>query len=281
MGPETRDRALDKLAKFTPKIGYPVRWRDYSSLTIDADDLIGNVRATNEFEFQRELGKIGKPLDRDEWFMTPQTINAYYNPGFNEIVFPAAILQYPFFDENRDAAANFGAIGAVIGHEIGHGFDDQGSKFDGDGKLTDWWTPEDRAAFEERTKSLIEQYNALAPRQTPDHFVNGALTIGENIGDLGGLSIAWKAYLLSLNGEEPPVIDGLTGAQRFFLSWAQAWQITARDEEVIRLLSIDPHSPNEFRCNQIVRNIDEFYETFGVTETDALWLDPKDRVTIW
>lgn len=281
MGAETRARALEKLDKFTPKIGYPVRWRDYSSLAVDADDLIGNVRATNEFEFQRELGKIGKPLDRDEWFMTPQTINAYYNPGFNEIVFPAAILQYPFFDETRDAAANFGAIGAVIGHEIGHGFDDQGSKFDGDGMLTDWWTAEDRAAFEQRTASLIEQYNALAPRQTPDHHVNGALTIGENIGDLGGLSIAWKAYLLSLNGEEPPVIDGLTGAQRFFLSWAQAWQITARDEEVIRLLSIDPHSPNEFRCNQIVRNIDEFYETFGVTETDALWLDPKDRVTIW
>lgn len=281
MGPETRTRALDKLDKFTPKIGYPVKWRDYSSLAISVDDLIGNVRATNEFEFQRELGKIGKPLDRDEWFMTPQTINAYYNPGFNEIVFPAAILQYPFFDETRDAAANFGAIGAVIGHEIGHGFDDQGSKFDGDGKLTDWWTPEDRAAFEQRTASLIEQYNALAPRQTPDHHVNGALTIGENIGDLGGLGIAWKAYLISLNGQEPPVIDGLTGAQRFFLSWAQAWQITARDEEVIRLLSIDPHSPNEFRCNQIVRNIDEFYETFGVTETDALWLDPKDRVTIW
>ena len=281
MGPETRTRALDKLDKFTPKIGYPVKWRDYSSLAISVDDLIGNVRATNEFEFQRELGKIGTPLDRDEWFMTPQTINAYYNPGFNEIVFPAAILQYPFFDETRDSAANYGAIGAVIGHEIGHGFDDQGSKFDGDGMLTDWWTPEDRAAFEQRTASLIEQYNALAPRQTPDHHVNGALTIGENIGDLGGLSIAWKAYLLSLNGQEPPVIDGLSGAQRFFLSWAQAWQITAREEEVIRLLSIDPHSPNEFRCNQIVRNIDEFYETFGVTETDALWLDPKDRVTIW
>jgi putative endopeptidase len=239
------------------------------------------VRATNEFEFQRELGKIGKPLDRDEWFMTPQTINAYYNPGFNEIVFPAAILQFPFFDETRDAAANYGAIGAVIGHEIGHGFDDQGSKYDGDGRLTDWWTPEDRAAFEERTKSLIEQYNALAPRQVPDHHVNGALTIGENIGDLGGLSIAWKAYLISLAGQEPPVIDGLTGAQRFFLSWAQAWQLKARDEEVVRLLSIDPHSPNEFRCNQIVRNIDEFYDTFEVTESDALWLDPKDRVTIW
>ena len=281
MGEATRARAIDKLDKFTPKIGYPVKWRDYSSLEIDATDLIGNVRATNEFEFQRELGKIGKPLDRDEWFMTPQTINAYYNPGFNEIVFPAAILQFPFFDETREAAANYGAIGAVIGHEIGHGFDDQGSKYDGDGRLTDWWTPEDRAAFEERTKSLIEQYNALAPRQVPDHHVNGALTIGENIGDLGGLSIAWKAYLISLAGQEPPVIDGLTGAQRFFLSWAQAWQLKARDEEVVRLLSIDPHSPNEFRCNQIVRNIDEFYDTFEVTESDALWLDPKDRVTIW
>ena len=281
MGEATRARAIDKLDKFTPKIGYPVKWRDYSSLEIDATDLIGNVRATNEFEFQRELGKIGKPLDRDEWFMTPQTINAYYNPGFNEIVFPAAILQFPFFDETRDAAANYGAIGAVIGHEIGHGFDDQGSKYDGDGRLTDWWTPEDRAAFEDRTKSLIEQYNALAPRQVPDHHVNGALTIGENIGDLGGLSIAWKAYLISLAGQEPPVIDGLTGAQRFFLSWAQAWQLKARDEEVVRLLSIDPHSPNEFRCNQIVRNIDEFYDTFEVTESDALWLDPKDRVTIW
>jgi putative endopeptidase len=281
MGPDTRARALDKLDKFTSKIGYPVKWRDYGSLKIDAADLIGNVRATNEFEFQRELGKIGKPLDRDEWFMTPQTINAYYNPGFNEIVFPAAILQAPFFDEARDAAANYGAIGAVIGHEIGHGFDDQGSKYDGDGKLTDWWTAEDRAAFEARTTSLIAQYDALAPRQAPEHHVNGALTIGENIGDLGGLSIAWKAYLLSLDGAQPPVLDGLTGAQRFFLSWAQAWQIKARDEEVIRLLSIDPHSPNEFRCNQIVRNIDDFYETFGVTETDALWLDPKDRVTIW
>ena len=281
MGEDTRKRALEKLDKFTPKIGYPVKWRDYSTLDIDASDLIGNIRATSEFEFQRELGKIGKPLDRDEWFMTPQTINAYYNPGFNEIVFPAAILQFPFFDESRDAAANYGAIGAVIGHEIGHGFDDQGSKYDGDGKLTDWWTPADRAAFEARTKSLIEQYDGLAPRQVPDHHVNGALTIGENIGDLGGLSIAWKAYLISLAGAEPPVIDGLSGAQRFFLSWAQAWQLKARDEEVVRLIAIDPHSPNEFRCNQIVRNIDEFYETFMVTDSDALWLDPKDRVTIW
>jgi len=281
MGAETRERAIDKLEKFTPKIGYPVKWRDYSTLEIDPADLLGNVRATNEFEFQRELGKIGKPLDRDEWFMTPQTINAYYNPGFNEIVFPAAILQFPFFDEKRDAAANYGAIGAVIGHEIGHGFDDQGSKYDGDGRLTDWWTEDDRAAFEKLTASLIAQYDALSPAQTPGHHVNGALTIGENIGDLGGLSIAWKAYLLSLDGEEPPVVAGLTGAERFFLSWAQAWQIKARDEEVVRLLSIDPHSPNEFRCNQIVRNIDDFYTTFGVTPTDALWLDPNERVTIW
>lgn len=281
MSAGTRQRAIEKLEKFTPKIGYPVKWRDYSTLEIKADDLIANVRATSEFEFQRELGKIGTPLDRDEWFMTPQTINAYYNPGFNEIVFPAAILQYPFFDEERDAAANYGAIGAVIGHEIGHGFDDQGSKYDGDGRLTDWWTAGDRAAFEALTASLIEQYNALAPRQVPDHHVNGALTIGENIGDLGGLSIAWKAYLISLNGEQPPVIGGLTGAERFFLSWAQAWQQKARDAEVIRLIAIDPHSPNEFRCNQIVRNIDGFYEAFGLTQSDELWLAPEARVTIW
>jgi putative endopeptidase len=281
MGEETRQRAIDKLEKFTPKIGFPVKWRDYSALSIDAGDLIANVRATSAFEFDRELGKIGKSLDRDEWFMTPQTINAYYNPGFNEIVFPAAILQHPFFDPERDDAANYGAIGAVIGHEIGHGFDDQGSKYDGDGRLIDWWTADDRAAFEKRTASLIAQYDALAPRQVPDSHVNGALTIGENIGDLGGLSIAWQAYLISLDGAEPPVIDGMTGAERFFLSWAQAWQLKGRDEEVIRLLAIDPHSPNEFRCNQIVRNIDDFYETFAVTETDALWLDPAERVTIW
>ena len=281
MTEETRGRALEKLEKFTPKIGFPSKWRDYSALAIDARDLLGNVRATNEFEFQRELGKIGKPLDRDEWFMTPQTINAYYNPGFNEIVFPAAILQYPFFDENRDAAANFGAIGAVIGQEIGHGFDDQGSKYDGDGLLTDWWTEADRAAFEKLTASLIAQYNALAPAQVPDNRVNGALTIGENIGDLGGLGIAWKAYVLSLDGATPPVIDGISGAQRFFISWAQAWQMKARDEEVVRLLTIDPHSPNEFRCNQIVRNINEFYETFKLGESDELWLAPDERVTIW
>ncbi|MBX9717876.1 MAG: peptidase M13, partial [Microbacteriaceae bacterium] len=281
MTPATRERALDKLGKFTPKIGYPERWRDYSSLEIAADDLLANVQAAGEFEFQRELKKIGSPIDRDEWFMTPQTVNAYYNPGFNEIVFPAAILQYPFFDAGRDAAANYGAIGAVIGHEIGHGFDDQGSRFDGDGRLHDWWTEEDRTAFEARTASLIAQYDALEPAETPGHHVNGALTIGENIGDLGGLHIAWKAYLLSLDGAEPPVIDRFTASQRFFLSWAQAWQIAIRPEEALRLLSIDPHSPNEFRCNQIVRNIDAFYEAFGVTPDHKLWLDPEQRVTIW
>ena len=281
MTPETRERALDKLSTFTPKIGFPAKWRDYSALAVDPADLLANVRAAGEFEFQRELAKIGAPIDRDEWFMTPQTVNAYYNPGFNEIVFPAAILQFPFFDPNRDAAANYGAIGAVIGHEIGHGFDDQGSRYDGDGALRDWWTAEDRTAFEERTGSLIAQYDALEPTEVPGHHVNGALTIGENIGDLGGLGIAWKAYLLSLNGAEPPVIDDLTGAQRFFLSWAQAWQIAIRPEEALRLLSIDPHSPNEFRCNQIVRNIDAFYDAFAVSPDDELWLAPEERVTIW
>jgi putative endopeptidase len=281
MGDGTRQRALDKLSKFTPKIGYPDKWRDYSALLIDPTDLIGNVNRVARFEFYRELGKIGKPIDRDEWFMTPQTINAYYNPGFNEIVFPAAILQFPFFDPDRDDAANYGAIGAVIGHEIGHGFDDQGSKFDGDGRLHDWWTNADRKAFEKRTRALIAQYDALAPAQVPDHHVNGALTIGENIGDLGGLGIAWQAYLVSLDGAEPPVIDGLTGAQRFFLSWAQAWQQKSRDAEVLRLLAIDPHSPNEFRCNQIVRNIEAFYDAFDVQPTDAAWLSPEQRVRIW
>jgi putative endopeptidase len=281
MSDETKTRALEKLDKFTPKIGYPVRWRDYSSVQVTVDDLVGNVFTIARFEFARELGKIGKPLDRDEWFMLPQTVNAYYNPGFNEIVFPAAILQYPFFVAERDAAANYGAIGAVIGHELGHGFDDQGSEFDGDGRLSNWWSDVDRERFTERTKALIEQYNALEPRALPGHTVNGELTIGENIGDLGGLSIAWKSYLLALNGDEPPVVDGMTGAERFFLSWAQAWRQSARDEEVLRLLAIDPHSPPEFRCNQIVRNLDVFHETFGVTSADPMWLDPAERVTIW
>ncbi|MBK0419796.1 peptidase M13 [Leucobacter sp. CSA1] len=281
MGEETKRRALEKLDRFTPKIGYPVKWRDYSALAVDAGDLVGNSRRVAEVEFGRELGKVGKPIDRDEWFMTPQTVNAYYNPGFNEIVFPAAILQPPFFDKRADAAANFGAIGAVIGHEIGHGFDDQGSRYDGEGRLTDWWTEADRAAFEQRTKALIGQYNALSPEGADGQTVNGELTIGENIGDLSGLEIAWKAYLRSLGGAESPVIDGLTGAERFFLSWAQAWQQKSRPAEVVRLLTIDPHSPNEFRCNQIVRNLAAFHEAYGTKPGDELWLDPEQRVSIW
>lgn len=282
MSPETRERALAKLDAFTPKIGYPVKWRDYSTLEIDAADLIGNVRRAHVHEHDRQIGRIGGPVDRDEWYMTPQTVNAYYNPLMNEIVFPAAILQHPFFESDRDAAANYGGIGAVIGHEIGHGFDDQGSRFDGDGSLRDWWTDADRTAFEERTSVLIEQYNALVPRGlAEENHVNGALTIGENIGDLGGLGIAIKAYELSLDGAEAPVIDGFTGIQRLLLSWAQIWQQKGRDAETIRLLTIDPHSPNEFRCNQIVRNIDAFYDAFDVTESDELWLDADKRVTIW
>ncbi|MBL3685493.1 peptidase M13 [Leucobacter zeae] len=281
MSPETRRRALDKLDRFTPKIGYPVKWRDYSALAADAGDLTGNSRRVAEFEFARELGKVGRPIDRDEWFMTPQTVNAYYNPGFNEIVFPAAILQPPFFDQRADAAANFGAIGAVIGHEIGHGFDDQGSRYDGDGRLTDWWTEADRAAFERLTKALIGQYDALSPEGADGQTVNGELTIGENIGDLSGLEIAWKAYLRSLGGAESPVIDGLTGAERFFLAWAQAWQQKSRPEETVRLLTIDPHSPNEFRCNQILRNLDAFHEAYATQPGDGLWLDPAERVSIW
>ncbi len=282
MTAETRERALAKLDAFTPKIGYPVKWRDYSALEIDAADLVGNVRRAHIHEHDRQIGRIGGEVDRDEWYMTPQTVNAYYNPLMNEIVFPAAILQHPFFESDRDAAANYGGIGAVIGHEIGHGFDDQGSRFDGDGSLRDWWTDADRAAFEERTSVLIEQFNALVPRGLPEeNKVNGALTIGENIGDLGGLGIAITAYELSLNGEAAPVIDGYTGIQRLLLSWAQIWQQKGRDAETIRLLTIDPHSPNEFRCNQIVRNIDAFYDAFQVTESDELWLDTDKRVTIW
>lgn len=290
MSPATRERALAKLDAFTPKIGYPAKWKDYGALEVDAADLVGNVRRAHVVEHDRHLDKIGQPIDRDEWHMTPQTVNAYYHPLMNEIVFPAAILQYPFFDADRDAAANYGGIGAVIGHEIGHGFDDQGSRFDGDGSLRDWWTDDDRTAFEERTRSLIEQYNELVPLGlSEEHHVNGELTIGENIGDLGGLGIAIKAYRLSLANagdvasEKPdgPEIDGFTGIQRLLLSWAQVWQQKGREAETIRLLTIDPHSPNEFRCNQIVRNIDAYYEAFGVTEGDGLWLDPSRRVTIW
>jgi putative endopeptidase len=282
MTDETKKKALVKLDKFTPKIGYPVKWRDYSELEIDRDDLVGNMQRVARFVTKIEVAKIGSPIDRDEWFMTPQTVNAYYNPGFNEIVFPASILQPPFFSLEADDAVNYGAIGAVIGHEIGHGFDDQGSKYDGDGALQSWWTDEDRAAFEKRTKNLIDQYAELSPAQLDDsHKVNGELTIGENIGDLGGLSIAYKAYMNSLNGNEPEVIDGYTGQQRLFLSWGQAWRGKGRDELVIQRLATDPHSPNEFRCNQIVRNLDAFYEAFDVKQGDKLWLDESQRVTIW
>ncbi|WP_156761385.1 M13-type metalloendopeptidase [Microbacterium karelineae] len=282
MSPATREKALEKLDSFTPKVGYPTKWIDYAPLEIDADDLLGNVRRACTFEHDRQLAKIGQPIDREEWLMTPQTVNAYYHPLMNEIVFPAAILQHPFFDPERDAAANYGGIGAVIGHEIGHGFDDQGSQYDGTGTLENWWTDDDRAAFEQRTKSLIDQYDALTPQGLdPQHTVNGALTIGENIGDLGGLGIALRAYALSLGDEEPAEIDGFTGMQRVFLSWAQVWQQKGRDAETIRLLAIDPHSPNEFRCNQIVRNIDAFYDAFGIREGDGLWLPEDQRVTIW
>lgn len=281
MSEETRARALDKLDRFTPKIAYPDIWRDYSALKIEAGDLVGNVRRAGEYELAREIAKVGGPVDRDEWFMTPQTVNAYYNPLMNEIVFPAAILQPPFFDSEADDAANYGAIGAIIGHEIGHGFDDQGSKYDGDGNLQDWWTDADRTEFEKRTTMLIEQYDVLEPRQTPGHHVNGALTVGENIGDLGGLSIAYAAYKIALDGAEPPVLDGLTGWQRFFISWAQGWRGKGRDTEVIRRLALDPHSPEEFRCNAVVRNIDSFHEAFTVTSDDDLWLAEEARVRIW
>jgi putative endopeptidase len=282
MTPATREKALAKLDKFTPKIGYPVKWRDYSKLVIERDDLYGNYRRGHEVSSDRELGKLGGPVDRDEWFMTPQTVNAYYNPGMNEIVFPAAILQPPFFDAEADDAANYGGIGAVIGHEIGHGFDDQGAKYDGDGNLVDWWTDEDRAEFGVRTKALIEQYEEFTPRQLGDgHHVNGAFTVGENIGDLGGLSIALLAYRLSLKGKEAPVIDGLTGERRVFFGWAQVWRTKSRDAEAIRRLAIDPHSPPEFRCNGVIRNMDAFYDAFEVGEDDELYLDAQRRVRIW
>ena len=282
MSDETKQKAFTKLDKFTPKIGYPDKWRDYSKLAITADDLIGNLAAISKYSQDFEYAKIGKPVDKSEWYMTPQTVNAYYNPGMNEIVFPAAILQPPFFDVLADDdAANYGGIGAVIGHEIGHGFDDQGSKYDGDGNLVNWWSDKDRTEFEKRTKKLIEQYDQLSPAAAPDVKVNGALTIGENIGDLGGLTIAYKAYEISLDGKQPPVIDGYTGAQRFFMGWAQSWRGKYRAEEVRRRIATDPHSPDEFRCNQIVANLSEFYDAFGVKESDKHFITSGDRVRIW
>ena len=281
MTAETKDSALAKLAKFRPHIGYPAKWRDYSSLVITRDDLIGNVMRVADFEVNRALNKIGQPIDREEWLMTPQTVNAYYHPLKNEIVFPAAILQPPFFNEHADDAVNYGGIGAVIGHEIGHGFDDQGSTCDGDGALRNWWTDKDREAFEERAKALIAQYEVLEPAQAPGHRVNGQLTIGENIGDLGGLSIAHKAYQIAHESSPEPELDGYAPEQRLFLSWASVWQAKVRTEMVLQRLATDPHSPPEFRCNQIVRNLPEFYVAFKVGKSDALWLDEKQRVKIW
>ena len=299
MSPATRERALEKLALFTPKIGYPVRWRDYSAVEVVPGDVLASVRSVERADMAYSLNKLTKPVDRDEWHMTPQTVNAYYNPTMNEIVFPAAILQPPFFDPQADDAVNYAGIGAVIGHEIGHGFDDQGSTFDGTGKVSDWWTQEDREAFTERTSALISQYDAYTPEvvvakhrdagtaQEEIPHVNGALTIGENIGDLGGLGIALKAYSLALadagipSVDEAPVIDGLTGLQRFFYSWARIWRSKSRPDYAELLLTVDPHSPAEFRCNGIVRNVDAFYKAFAVDSNDALWLPPNERVSIW
>jgi putative endopeptidase len=282
MSDETKQKAFIKLDKFTPKIGYPDKWRDYSKLTINPEDLIGNLAQISKYSQDYEYAKIGKPVDKSEWYMTPQTVNAYYNPGMNEIVFPAAILQPPFFDVLADDdAANYGGIGAVIGHEIGHGFDDQGSKYDGDGNLVNWWSDKDRAEFEKRTKKLIEQYDQLSPSAAPEVKVNGALTIGENIGDLGGLTIAYKAYEISLNGKQPPEIDGYSGAQRFFMGWAQSWRGKYRSEEVKRRIATDPHSPDEFRCNQIVANLTEFYDAFTVKQSDKHFMPEGQRVRIW
>ncbi len=279
MGEGTKKQALEKLSKFTTKIGYPDEWKDYSDLKIADGALADHLIASARFEYQRDLNKLGGPIDRNEWHMTPQTINAYYNPTMNEIVFPAAILQPPFFNMAADDAVNYGGIGAVIGHELSHGFDDKGSQYDGDGNLRQWWTPEDREEFERRAAGLVKQYGRFEPVE--GNFVNGELTLGENIGDLGGLSLAYAAYRLSLDGKQAPVIDGLTGDQRFFLGWSQIWRRLYREPELLRRLIVDPHSPSEYRVNGIVRNMDAWYEAFGVAEDDELYLDPERRVRIW
>jgi predicted metalloendopeptidase len=279
MGDETRAKAEEKLAKFTAKIGYPDKWRDYGALEVIAGDAYGNAKRAQKFEWDFDVSRLGGPVDRSEWGMTPQTVNAYYNPTLNEIVFPAAILQAPFFDPNADAAVNYGGIGAVIGHEIGHGFDDQGRKSDGDGVLRDWWTAADAERFKERADKLGAQYATYEPVE--GFSVNPGLTMGENIGDLGGLAMAYHAYKLSLGGAEAPVIDGLTGDQRFFLAWAQVWKRVVRDEQLKNQIATDPHSPAQYRVNGVVRNMDAWYEAFGVTPDDDLWLDPEERVQIW
>ncbi|MCW2796719.1 M13-type metalloendopeptidase [Nocardioides sp.] len=275
MTEETKKRAYEKLDTFRPKIGYPERFRDYSGLAVRKGDLLGNVAAASAFETDRQLAKIGSPVDRDEWFMLPQTVNAYYNPGTNEICFPAGILQKPFFSPDADPAENYGGIGAVIGHEIGHGFDDQGAQYDGAGNLNDWWTADDKAAFEVKSKTLIEQYDGFEPRSLPGEHVNGALTVGENIGDLGGLTIGHRAYVISQGGRADD-----DARRRLFMNWAYCWRTKRRTEQEQQYLTIDPHSPPEFRAN-IVRNLDEFHEVFGTAEGDGLWLDPAQRVRIW
>ncbi len=279
MSPATKKEAQAKLAKFTPKIGYPNKWKDYSSLSVKRDDLVGNVMRSRTVEYNRELNKLGKPIDRDEWGMTPQTVNAYYNPELNEIVFPAAILQPPFFDAKADDAVNYGGIGAVIGHEISHGFDDQGSQYDGDGNMRNWWTEEDGKRFAEKTKVLVAQYAGYSP--LPGYNVNGELTLGENIGDNSGLAIAHKAYKLSLKGKPAPVINGLTGDQRFYMGWGQVWRSKMREPAQIAQVKTDPHSPGQFRANGTLKNQPGFYEAFGVKEGDKMYLAPKDRVIIW
>ena len=279
MSEETKQQALVKLSNFTAKVGYPEKWRDYSSMQMTAGDLAGNIKSASLFENNRQLDKLDKPIDKSEWGMSPQTVNAYYRPAWNEVVFPAAILQPPFFNPEADDAINYGGIGSVIGHEIGHGFDDQGRKYDGGGNLRDWWTEEDNTLFEERKQKLAAQYSSY--EVIDGMTINGEFTSGENIGDLGGLSIAYRAYKLSLDGKEAPVLDGLTGDQRFFLGYAQVWRSKAREEEAKRLLTIDPHSPAKFRANGAAINVMEFYEAFDVQEGDGMWLPPEERVKIW
>lgn len=281
MGPETKKKALEKWASFTPKIGYPDKWRDWSDLDIRANDYLGNAIRASAFEHQFQMAKIGKPVDRSEWGMSPQTVNAYYNPQMNEVVFPAAILQPPFFNISADPAVNYGAIGGVIGHEMGHGFDDQGAKYNGAGVLQNWWTDEDLASFRKLGDALAKQYSSYCPLDDGQTCVNGRLTLGENIGDLGGLSLAYRAYQMSLNGKEAPVIDGLTGDQRFFMAWAQVWRSKYRDEATRQQMLSDPHSPPVYRVNGVVRNLDEWYKAFDVQPDDALYLPPEQRVRIW
>lgn len=279
MSPETKEAAQVKLARFTPKIGYPDIWEDYSVLEISADDLVGNIMRANQFQYELGVGKLGGPIQKHEWGMTPQTVNAYYNPAMNEVVFPAAILQPPFFNMEADDAVNYGAIGTVIGHEMGHGFDDQGSKYDADGNLSNWWTDSDREEFKIRTQALVDQYSKFAVFD--DLNVNGELTLGENIGDLSGLTIAFRAYRLSLGGEEAPVIDGMTGAQRFFLGIGQVWRYKATEEALRNRVATDPHSPARFRILGPLPNMPEFHEAFDVKEGDGMYLAPEQRVKIW